>query len=313
MPSISVVITASPIPSHPSSNRIDSVIDSLKLLKNVDFDLVILAHDAPNPKAPSESIGRYREYLSRLSVKYAEGPYRLFVSPHWGHLSQTLLRAIAEVESEYVLVLQHDLPFVREVDLRDAVGVLNQNKEVKHLRFNKRPNLPAGWDGSDYKFRETPKDRQHFFSEVVLSSGAKIITLTRTLAWADQNFLCERRYIEDVIRPLVGRSKTFPERVINPNSNEKTHELLGTYIWGGFGYPASIEHSDGQERVKSKRVFEAQRLSSLSASRSLGIPRRLTKLKRKFLRGLKVKSKTWNAIWLRRVGAHRMRKLLKSQ
>jgi hypothetical protein len=309
---LTIVVTASPIPSHPSTAGIDEVIESLKFLGIRDHVRVILAHDAPRSRKNPRGAVAYRKYLEKLRLKYSEPRFSLLTRTRWGHLSQTLVNAVDHISTPFVLVLQHDLPFVRHVNLSALLDVMESNPEIKHVRFNKRENFAAAWDANDDRFRINPISRSQFFSEVRARSSHGEVSLVQTLAWTDQNFLCRTAYVRDIVSPLVARLRCFPERVLNPLNTESTHLFFGTYVWGPLGAPPAIKHSDGAERTKSPRSER----NATSMRREVPKPKILAYLP-KVARRLKIRvkhvRKAIEFLFLRNVGQLRLKRLLRTR
>jgi len=140
-----------------------------------------------------------------------------------------------------MLVCQHDLAFVRPVDLPGLVRGMARRPDIRHVRFNKTENAPTTWDGE-------PAGRRRFFTEEVLAAGAGDIRLTRTIGWSDNNHLCRADYYRHVILPLVRDRCIHPEHAANLAASPRMHDLLGTYIFGGLGEPPVLHHLDGRGR-----------------------------------------------------------------
>ena len=108
--SLSIIITASFIPSHPSINMITNVMDSLKLIGLHGDERIILAHDFnANPK--------FKQYLDNLNFSITNPNCVITTRTSHGHLTGNIRNAFDHVDSEYVLIIQHDLPFVEKFDI----------------------------------------------------------------------------------------------------------------------------------------------------------------------------------------------------
>lgn len=231
-----VLIPASPVPSHPQTVLVERAIRSLGLLQSAGRPEVIICHDPPRPSADARTVTDFERYLRRLERKARSWPgTRIVVAPEWGNLTGNLRHGLSFVRTEFVLILQHDFYFVREVDMDALVRAMRSNPQLKYVRFNKRSNLPRRADGRS-------DERISFFQEETHGG----IALCRTLSWSDIPHICRVDYYRDVVFPLVGTSKTFPEAVCNPLVNRSTHETFGTYIWGELGSPKAVGHANGR-------------------------------------------------------------------
>jgi hypothetical protein len=174
-----ILITSSPIPSHPSIHFMFSVLQSLyKFLtpspKNCPL---LLVHDMCKEE---EKCGKYWEYLSQLkSFLNRTGLMNVMVIFRQGEglrgLTGNLKNGFRFVNTETVLVLQHDLPFARPVPTLSIVDDMRRYSALQHIRFNKRDNIQAGYErsarfgaqlhsfnGNNYTFSGRYSDQNHF-------------------------------------------------------------------------------------------------------------------------------------------------------
>lgn len=235
---ISVVILGHPIISHPSPKLILEVIKSLDLLTGVELRNCIIAHDGLKLFAGFDTRRRYREYLGQLSQELQgkeldTRSYKIIRRSTKGHLIGNLRNALKHVDTEFVLIVQQDLKFIKKIDLGSYLKLMMEEGKIKHLRFNKSVNIARGWDCGT-------EDRRLFFGE----TGTLPPTI-QTLSWSDENHLTRKIYYEKVIFPIVTYLRTFPESIMNMLSNRNTHSVFGTYIAGGGGESPAIKHLDG--------------------------------------------------------------------
>ena len=250
---VSVLVTSSPIPSHPSPELILSTIESLHFLGIVPSVRIYVLLDGIRPslrnRMTRSSYSEYERNLREISSKLNN--LQILSRSRWGHISQTLRMGLAQISTDYVLVIQHDMPFVREVDLHSLVDQMDNNRELKHVRFNLRENLPSGADGT-YSYRREGRifDRSSFFSEWSPSHGHATIPLIKTLCWSDNNYLCKTEYLKETVLKPIGKTKLAPEWPMNRVSDKETHRILGTFVYGRPGDPPVIGHLDGRNYEK---------------------------------------------------------------
>jgi hypothetical protein len=226
--SLSIIITASYIKSHPSIIFIKSVIESLKFI-NVGNVPIILAHDY-NDKED------YLEYLSNLEEYTRDKPNITIIKRDThGCLTGNVRNAFNYITTEYVLILQHDLPFIRELEMYKVIEDMKANPMLKHVRFNKRANIKVLFDAQNDLFGKQEKGVHYSY--------------TRTPCWSDQNHICTAEYYRDVILKMC-KDGTYMEYIlINKSKTEEIHEKYGTYIFGGLGDAAYIKHTDGSKNM----------------------------------------------------------------
>jgi GTP:adenosylcobinamide-phosphate guanylyltransferase len=222
----SVIITASFIISHPSIDFIKCVIESLKYI-HMDKDTpIILAHDYSEDS-------RFREYLKNLKnyiINYKN--IKIVVRNSHGHLTGNLRNAFNEIKTEYVLIIQHDLPFIRDFEINKVIEDMNHNPKLKHVRFNKRANIKAASDALN-----------NLFGKQIVS---KNYTYTRTPSWSDNNHLCLSDYYRDIILKECDDGKAMEQYLIKKSKNNDIHNKYGTYIFDEINKPAYIKHLDGR-------------------------------------------------------------------
>lgn len=237
---LTVLVVGSPIPSHPSTEIISATVDSLNLLGIDHRTRVVLAHDGVPPGADSELVANYAAYLANLRESCESRPNTLVtVNPRWGHLSGNIRNALQEVTTPYVLICQHDFPFIRGLELARVIAGMAGTPRIQHVRFNKNANTPVVWDCD-------PPSRAQFYTEEVIATPLGELRLTRTIGWSDNNHLCRVDYYRNIILPLVGERRIFPEHAANLAASHRVHDVLGTYIFGGIGDPPVLEHRDGR-------------------------------------------------------------------
>jgi len=243
---LSVIICASYLDTHPDITSIREVIDSLDLTGISNHTHIILAHDQLNAEQAKypEKVEAYQQYFLNLKkhikgIKYQNT--QIVVAQEWGHLTRSLKNAMQYVKTKYVLVLQHDIHIRRKIPVQSMVDLMQEHKNIKHLRFNVRKNLPTfdWWDG----YQENGKV---IFTEKAYSK----VKVCLTPAWSDQNHLTTKDYYENVVFPDCTHEGEliydFMENKLNPlcHSNQ---ERYGTYIYGGYGDARTSRHSDGRK------------------------------------------------------------------
>ena len=223
----SIIITASFIKSHPSIDFIKCTIESLKNI-NININTpVILAHDYNNDI-------KFIQYLNNLALYISDKPnIKIVVRNSHGHLTGNIRNAFQYVNTEYVLIIQHDLPFIRSFDIEKVIQDMKSNQELKHVRFNKRLNIKHGFDGLNDIFGKQVKSTNY--------------TYTRTPGWSDQNHLCHSNYYRHLVLKECKDGSFMENTLYNKSTNELIHNKYGTYIFDEINQPAYIKHINGRE------------------------------------------------------------------
>ena len=228
MNSYSIIITASYIPSHPSIEFIKCTIESLENIHMKNYTQIILAHDY-------STNSNFHTYLINLKEYIADKSHiQIVICDKHGHLTGNIRNAFELVQTEYVLIIQHDLPFIREFEIEKVIEDMTNNPELKHIRFNKRANIKVGSDAINDLF------------------GKQLISLnyiyTRTPSWSDNNHLCRTDYYRDIVLKECKNGKPMESYLITKSNTEVIHNKYGTYLLGQMNEPAYIKHIDGRCR-----------------------------------------------------------------
>ncbi len=243
MPTLTVIITASFIPSHPATTFIREAVQSLRLVNLPADTEIILAHD--HSRHP-----HYTEYLRRLTHQVGAHPTVKIVGINRrGYLVGNLRNALQYVRSKYILVMQHDLPFVAELDIQKVIEDMEANRSLKHVRFNKRRNIKK-WCDSGSCPSASHGGRMGGGGDLFgLQVQQKNYTYTRTPAWSAQTHLCLTSYYADFVMKVCSRPgvvcKSTERELHGRCINEHVHSIHGTYLFGELNHPQVIKHTDG--------------------------------------------------------------------
>lgn len=234
---VTVIIAASPSPIHPSTSLIHETINSLQLLFKDNLPKIIITHDGI-PASMLSLRPSYEEYKNRIRNDFA-GNQRIEIielQKH-AHLTGNLLNATKLCSTEFILVVQHDLPFIKEIDLQKTINAFKSDDAIKHMRFNREINEP-------YEFDCQPKNRAKYFRQ--LKNKNEDFFYIKTFAWSDNNHLCKLEYYNVLIKKLIGNRKLPPEHILNKVSSKTTQPILGNFIYGKIGDSAAIKHLDAR-------------------------------------------------------------------
>uniref|UniRef100_A0A7S4C7J5 Uncharacterized protein n=1 Tax=Chrysotila carterae TaxID=13221 RepID=A0A7S4C7J5_CHRCT len=188
--------------------------------------------------------------------------------------------ATPQVQTPFMLIMQHDFLLVRPFDGKRLLETMTSNPLIKHVRLNLRPNVARGFD-----------------TVVQNYSGPSLVPLARTCGWADAPHVTSRQYYLSFVIPLLmhdhdgGKRKYVEESVHyrmlrhgNPGGcwefkNEiakgnvaakwpEAFDDYGTYLYGF----ASAQ--DGHYTVHRSLRGNAPRWSVEDAPRQLRAPKR---------------------------------------
>jgi hypothetical protein len=139
MPETTVIITTNWMPGLPSTKMVDSVINSLHFLHGLSADtpLIIAADGAYEGGGRHESVRNVdmRNYARALHKNYNNTHTTVLSSSKKIMLVGNMKRALRRVHTEYILVLQHDLPFINDVNHTALIDTMEIYPEVRLVRF----------------------------------------------------------------------------------------------------------------------------------------------------------------------------------
>jgi len=239
---LTVVILAHPVKSHPSLELVLATFDSLKHLNLSSKTKIIISHDRPKNSLEQERVVAFNLYLTKLTEYFSKKPNVLITTTkHHAFLSGNIAHALQFVDTKYLLLMQHDLAFRTSINLRGLLWAMSENDEIKHIRFNKRPNyVKEGWDFY-------LKSRLDFIEEKVFQTPKGNVSLFRTLAWSDQNHLTTLDYYKNLVLPFCGSFKVYPEDILNPFTRRKLFSIFGNYVYGDLQFEAALDDLDGSK------------------------------------------------------------------
>lgn len=223
---LTIIITASHDNSHPSIDLIKNTIESLDLANIPNNCKILLAHNYDDKI-------EYIEYLKNLHA-YIEKKTNIEIAfretDSSGKLVGNIKNALQYVNTKFMLLIHHNKPFIQSLDIQKVIEDMEENSNIKHVRFNKRENIRKGFDNSDL-FGLQVKQRNY--------------TYTRTPGWSDQNHLCLTSYYRDVVMKECCDGNTFKvdymEHTLHGRSkDEESHNIYGTYLFGELNHSPVI-------------------------------------------------------------------------
>ena len=144
---LTVIITTSPIKSHPSTVMLDTVISSLDLIAGCQSCSKIIvcdgytvetkeAHKSGKISATTEA--NYLQYLQALQDKANKGDYvntNVVIQNQRYGFAENVNMMLKLVKTPYVMILQHDQCFVRPVDATSVMKAMNDHSNINYIGF----------------------------------------------------------------------------------------------------------------------------------------------------------------------------------
>lgn len=230
-----ICITANPIPGHPKISFIEDVLNSLRFLKGMEDADIILSHDGNQGNVISDE--EYEMYFSNLD-KYTAHSSRRFKFVRLDrreYLVGNLRNAMRHISTPFTLNIQHDMPFVREIDIKSVVNDMQNHPEMLHVRFNRRQNVKVKFDtrGPNVIWEEfNTKDNVY----------------VKTNGWSAMNHLTRVDYLVDILDRC---DKPSPEKFIMQLKAKPPiwRAWAGTFIYDGIGSEPTTCHKNARKLV----------------------------------------------------------------
>ena len=246
-----IIVTSSFIPSLPSTELIDETIESLHYLEGLRLQstpIIITIDGAYNkdrgPNAPRTKV--LQEYKQKLQQKYLarDVPHNnitILTSETNIKLVGNVQKAMDIVNTEFVYLVQHDMPFIAPINHTGLVATFHNHPDdqVRLVRFSPRKTLT--------------RHRDHILGvceedEIMFHDVASNIHLSKTHTWSDNNHFTRKSYYEEIFTTIDGWDNTrYMEEKMKVMGIDNC-SYWGTYLYGAIGDRPTILHRDGRRK-----------------------------------------------------------------
>jgi len=234
---LTIITTTSPIPSNPSTEILEKTQQSLFKTPALKECKKIIVFDGVPLEQKYRTIA-YELYIKNVEKLVNENPYFantiLVVNQEFKHLANSLREAFKFVTTPYVFVHQHDFLLVREFDVMNLIQSMDENPNLKLIRFNQFSNAANWWDGPVDSYIE----------------GGAHVPLTRTFGWSDNDHIARTDYYLNFVFPKVTWNGAMEWFLHDSKKIQMDHLLYGTYLYGNLGEPPYIYHLDGKNSLR---------------------------------------------------------------
>eukprot|EP00980_Cylindrotheca_fusiformis_P006806 scaffold1426_cov83-Cylindrotheca_fusiformis.AAC.8 len=248
LPDTTIIVTTNWMPGLPSTKIIDGVIHSLHFLHGLPSDApLIIAADGPyEGQARPDSVRSVdmRGYLRALESKYNNSHTTIISSSEKIMLVGNMKKALRLVETEFILVLQHDLPFINEVNHTALIETMHTHPEVRLVRF------PTA------KVLSRKRDTGVCNEDEIEFHDTNGIGLTKTHTWSDRNHLTRKSYYEEMFK-LPGWEGIRAMEFHMSKFAKENCSYWGTYMYGNKGDNPTIYHLDGRRdgEFRTQKIY----------------------------------------------------------
>lgn len=219
----------------PSVGLLEQTMSSATTRLGLNSAKVTVMLDMQNTELDVAYLGSLRNYCEAAG-------YDLQIRERLG-LRRMWLEAIALVRGQYILLIEHDWSFDKRCPaLAAMVQVMDARSDVKHIRLNKRANMPAGID--------------RMLIQLALNLEQN---LTGVVSFSNNPCLMRAKALREMICPMISGSLVYDAGNMGAGGVEEnvarhmrqlirwigpiaTQNIYGTYLWGGIGDGPFIEH-----------------------------------------------------------------------
>ena len=250
-----IIINTSLIKTHPSLLMFNATFDSLRHLRGLPPKTpIIITVDglmseesqafSYEPNDTLENKKRLQQYVSNLRLRFKEDKHVTILTNYDnGLLTVNLQMAMDYVDTKYVIVVQHDLRFILDVDYTALIQSMEDNPEtVKIVRFSSFKNMRyKNW------LEIEDKETREFCVHPFYDEKNNITYIPNT--FSDQNHITTMEYYVWMMDKL-GPSKRFMESAmmqsIDTDKDPKSCRTFGQWLYGPMSSGPWINHLDGQ-------------------------------------------------------------------
>lgn len=236
---VTVITTCCPSKIYPRTNFLH--IGQYGLVKNIpEFESlpkIIICDAAKNP-TDKETFDKYKKNLKKLSKHPHFKNTQFIFCEEWQSPSGMMKEAMKHVKTEYVYIHQDDLQLLLPIDMQGLVEAMNNDHNIKVVRFNAGINSTDKSDLCDLNIDD-------------YSEGLTSFPLLRTNGWCDKDHLARKDYYEDFVFPKIGDKKGTIEKIMMieawiayDNNPDEYINTFGTFLYGTFNEGPFIHQLD---------------------------------------------------------------------
>lgn len=245
---LTVVVTSSPVPSHPETFHLDHVLDSIReRLPGVE---VIVGADGWREESACTR-DEYVEYLDRLAWRCnltEPGPTLPLPAVGWVHQANLARMCLELVHTDAVLFMEHDTPLMGEIPVDGIVAAIRSGV-ANVVRLSSEASVLEPW-------------RHLYLDDVDEPIRVEGVPMLRTIQWSSRpHFAGTAWYREILSRYFADDSRTYTEDVLH-RVVQAAYKARGEAAWDAWrlwtyapaGDIKRSTHTDGRDGVSKGRI-----------------------------------------------------------
>jgi hypothetical protein len=217
------------------TNLIKGVIDDLysKIGDDNLRHIISLDHN-PDSKGSNE-------YLDNL-IKLSEDYKNLEIITTTEGIYYSIRNLINSTNTDYYLWWEHDWKFVNKINLNEFISLMDKNKNVNYVRFNKRENVVKA---ADTQIWTTPHITE--------------MDLLRTTCWSNNPYVGRKSKMKDWYKMMNETKEKFSPTIeqflqgkmrsdIKSMGIDKASSDWGVFIYGNYNDSNMVSHLNGKNK-----------------------------------------------------------------
>ena len=221
------------------TNLIKSTITDLyeKIWTNNLNHIISLDHDESNKGSV--------EYLNNLKKLEKEFTNLKVITTTKG-IYYSIKNLVENSTTPYYLWFEHDWEFINEMDLLPFIEVMDKDKNVNYIRFNKRSTVQAGCDGKLWEYKNP---NMSLVGTNGWSNNPYFGRKAKMLEWYEKmDKSGEIGSSDDKYDPTIEVYLQKHLRNDLSHSKEKFLKNWGVFIYGKKGDSALVQHINGRNK-----------------------------------------------------------------
>ena len=195
---LTIIITTSPIKSHPSTYVLDQVIESFNLIDELNDCKKLIICDGyqiiSNNKYKSGKISQdvatnYEIYIESIIDKYDNSEV-IKRESRYG-FAENVKYALELVKTEYVIIIQHDQIFLRNINFKDIIDMMTRHNNINYVNFISLQTV-------NYEAKLISRYNT-FYEEYKKKSDLCGLSIIPLLFWYDKPHICRTSYYKDYV------------------------------------------------------------------------------------------------------------------
>ena len=212
---LTVILTTSPIKSHPSTEIIDKTIKSFDYINGLnsckkfiicDGYAIIENNRYKSGKITEECASHYKEYINSITNKFCNTTI-IKRDKRYGFAENVKYALNNLVKTEFVIVIQHDQIFLRSIDLKSVIFTMLNHSDINYIGFvSKQTSNYESFLQSKYnQFYRDFLAHLHVDGLLMKNNLSELLnyryglSLLPLVFWYDKPHICKTSYYKDYV------------------------------------------------------------------------------------------------------------------